>query len=107
MENMQLTNHEKEHRRKKFRVKIIVSFLLPFIGVGLIVLSNVVFFPFETLTVLAISGVLIISGLLINLTLFRCPFCGERIYIRGVVYKYFYICPHCGLRADGRNMDGI
>ena len=95
MINIKLTRPEKEKRRRVFRAKIVIS-LLAIAYCGRL--------PLGTLATLFLSGVLIVSGLLISLTLFRCPYCGKRINIRGLLYKYFYACPYCDFRADGKNL---
>ncbi|MFR7894820.1 MAG: hypothetical protein ACLU38_12900 [Dysosmobacter sp.] len=95
MSNIKLTRPEKEKRRRVFRAKIVISLLLPCVGAGLLAIAYCGRLPLGTLATLFLSGVLIVSGLLISLTLFRCPYCGKRINIRGLLYKYFYACPYC------------
>lgn len=104
MSNIKLTRPEKEKRRRVFRAKIVISLLLPCVGAGLLAIAYCGRLPLGTLATLFLSGVLIVSGLLISLTLFRCPYCGKRINIRGLLYKYFYACPYCDFRADGKNL---
>lgn len=106
MDKVKLSMQEKECRRKFFRVRIVLSLFMTTFGVIFLLLGYAGILPFDILTILFVSGGMIVFGLLISLTLFRCPYCGERINIRGLIFKYFYSCPHCDFRADGENIDG-
>lgn len=99
------TNHEKRKRRIAFRRKIILSFFLVLLGAVLFLVGYYGHVPFSPKFILLISGGLIIGGLLINMTTFSCPFCGSHINKRGLFLKFFYICPYCDFRANGKYVE--
>ena len=98
-----LTPQEKERRRKRFSTMNWVSVLMVLCGGGYFLLLSQDNLPrIFTSTILLMGSIIsLISGMVMQLFLFRCPFCGAPINVRSNLLRQFYACPHCDFRADG------
>lgn len=90
-----------------FRIKVVLSTFLVLVGAGLFFAgyygyAKKIGIPMEVS--FFGSGGMIIIGLAIRCTLFHCPICGERIYLRNPILLFFYSCPRCG-QSVGKKKD--
>ena len=101
--NRELTPEEKERRRKKFRTMNWLSVIMVLCGGGYFLLVAQDKLPriFTSSLLLMLSPLVMIGGMVMQLFLFRCPFCGAPINVRSNLLKHAYACPHCDFRADG------
>jgi len=101
--NRELTPEEKERRRKKFSTMNWASVIMVLCGASYVSLTPqskiAQIFPPELLFMG--SAILLIGGMIMQLFLFHCPFCGAPINVRHFLYRNSYACPHCDFRADG------
>ena len=98
-----LTPKEKERRRKRFSAMNWGSVVMVLCGGGYFLLMSQDNLPrFFSSTIFLMGSIIsLIGGMIMQLFLFRCPFCGAPINVRSNLLRQFYACPHCDFRADG------
>lgn len=92
----------KRRRARNFRIRAILAQLLMLGAAGAFLLAYKGFLPVRNILVfMGIEIAALLTGLVLYLSVLRCPLCGHFIPAQHFFFLFFYRCPECDFRASG------
>lgn len=99
------SGYDQETKRRKarsFRVRVLLAYLLMLGPVITFILAYQGILPVgDPLVFIGVEIAVLLVGLVLYLSVLRCPLCGHFIPVKSLFLLLVYQCPECGFRASG------
>lgn len=99
------SGYDQETKRRKarsFRVRVLLAYLLMLGPVITFILAYQGILPVgDPLVFIGAEIATLLAGLVLYLSVLRCPLCGHFIPVKNLFLLLFYQCPACDFRASG------